>query len=435
MTDSAPFWNRRQLLSASGALGLGLGFGAAGGAATAERLETPATAQPDGLPPLTNRVADLEPPGPADFAARLDRARQALTARGLGALVVEATSSLGYFTGVEWGQSERVFAVVIPRRGDPVFVVPAFEAGRAGERIASGSEMRLWAENDSPYRRVAEVLAERGVASEPLAADPASRFFVVDGLRQALVGRPGGVVDGAAVIQACRGQKDAREIALMRRANAITEAAIARATASLREGMTEADVAAAVRAAHEAQGAPPGWALVLFGASAAYPHGTKAKATLRRGDLVLLDCGTEVHGYQSDISRTVACGPPSDRQRRIWELVRQAQLAAFTAARPGVACGAVDQAARQVIADGGFGPGFTYFTHRLGHGIGMDGHEWPYLVADSPVVLSPGMTTSNEPGIYLPGELGVRLEDIIHVTADGCEFLSQPMTELAVIDA
>lgn len=420
-------WNRRQLVQGGGALGLAAMVGRAAGGATA--AGDPALTK--AAPVLANRVDDLAAPGREDFERRVEAAQRALAAADLGALVVEATSSLGYFTGVRWWPSERVFAVVIPRRGEPVYVAPAFEAGRARERIAGGEELRVWQENESPYLRVAEVLRDRGLATQPVALDPAARFFVADGLRGALAGP---LVDGAPIVNACRGRKDAKEIALMRRANEITEAAIARALSGLGEGQTQADLAQAVAAAHVAQGAAPGWALVLFGPNAAYPHGTDATYQLRKGDLVLMDCGTDVHGYQSDITRTVAFGaPPSDRQRKAWTTVQRAQQVAFATARPGVACGAVDRAARVVIEEAGFGAGYASFTHRLGHGIGMDGHEWPYLVEGNPQLLEPGMTCSDEPGIYLVGELGVRLEDIIHVTEDGCELLSHPMAEIEVV--
>jgi Xaa-Pro dipeptidase len=210
----------------------------------------------------------------------------------------------------------------------------------------------------------------------------------------------------------------------MRRACAITLHAYRAVFASLAEGLTTAQVAGWIAAAHRRLGVRGG-ALVLFGPDAAHPHGTANPRPLRRGDVVLVDGGCRVHGYQSDITRTAVFGaPPTDRQRRVWDLVRKAQAAAFEAARPGVECQAVDAAARRVIEDGGFGPGYAFFTHRLGHGIGLDGHEWPYMVRGNRANLVAGMTFTDEPGIYIPGELGIRHEDTVAVTAEGCENLA-----------
>jgi Xaa-Pro dipeptidase len=380
---------------------------------------------------MENRVSGVAGPGPEDFQRRLERARELMMQEKLDALFVETGTTQAYFTGVEWWPSERVFGVVIPRRGAPAYVAPAFEEGRARESIAVGEELRCWQEDESPYRLIGGILEDRGIRAGRLGVDPDLRYFVLRGLQE---GTAAEVVDGAAVVHGCRGHKNAREIGWMRLANSITQAAIARAMAGLRPGMVQEEAAAAVREAHQAQGAPPGWALVLFGPNAAFPHGTEANYQLQEGDVVLMDCGTAVHGYGSDITRTAVFGrPPSDRQQRIGELVRKAQEAARRSARPGVACGTVDAAARRVIEEGGFGPGYRYFTHRLGHGIGMDGHEWPYLVRGSSIPLEPGMTFSDEPGIYVVGELGVRLEDIIHITPEGCEYLSEPVESLPVV--
>ncbi len=421
-SSPGPGWTRRDLLRVGGAVGLGLSS------------TLPAFAAGNGPTPphpLRNRVDDIDGPASKDFLERIEKARRSLAKHGLGALFIDATTSLTYFSGISWWPSERVFGLVIPRKGEVAYVCPAFEEGRAREYLQVGEDIRVWQENESPYRRVREILKDRGLGSGKLAVDSAARLFVFDGLQKELTAS---VVEGAAVINDCRGRKAPKELALMRRANEITQRAIAHAAALLQPGMTQGQLAKAVQDAHVAQGAAPGWALVLFGPNAAYPHGTDGAYTLKEGDLVLMDCGTDVHGYQSDISRTFAFGKtPNDRQRRVWDVVRNAQKAAFEKIRPGVPAGDIDRTARAFIEAAGFGAGYTALTHRLGHGIGMQGHEWPYLVQDNPLPLAPGMTFSNEPGIYLVGELGVRIEDILCVTEEGCEYLSTPIKEIEVV--
>ncbi|MCB1033010.1 MAG: M24 family metallopeptidase [Acidobacteria bacterium] len=422
-------WSRRQLLKAGGALGVGLATAASAGSRAEARKASETSS-----PPLRNRVEDIGGPNKADYEARIEKARRAVVDHGFDALFVEAGTSLSYFSGVSWWPSERVFGLLIPRKGEIAYVSPAFEEGRARERITVGTDVRTWQEDESPYAQVHGILKERGLTTSRLAVDPEARLFVFDGLANELSATR--VLEGSGVINACRGRKDEKELALMRRANEITQAAIFHAASRLEEGMTQRQLAQAVQDAHVAQGAEPGWALVLFGPNAAYPHGTDASYTLKKGDLVLMDCGTEVHGYQSDITRTYCFGKaPTDRQLQVWEVVRQAQEAAFRRIRPGVHAGEIDRTARAVIEKAGFGSGYSAFTHRLGHGIGMEGHEWPYLVRGNPLPLAPGMTFSNEPGIYLVGDIGVRIEDILCVTNEGCQYLSEPVTELQVVGA
>jgi Xaa-Pro dipeptidase len=353
---------------------------------------------------------------------RLDRVQRRLVDTGLDAIVVGPGSSLAYFTGVEWGLSERFLGMVLGRTGDPVWVTPAFEKDRALEQVRVGGDVRAWQEDDSPYALVARALADRGAASGRVGIDEAMPFAFSDGIGQALPAAR--LVSATPVTAGCRMVKDAHERALMSRACAITLTAFRAVFASLAEGQTAEQVAGWVAAAHRRLGARGG-ALVLFGPDAASPHGTAKPRDLRRGDVVLIDGGCRVHGYQSDITRTAVFGsPPSDRQRRIWDLVRRAQTAAYEAARPGVECQAIDAAARKVVENGGFGPGYRYFTHRLGHGIGLDGHEWPYMVRGNAARLLAGTTFTDEPGIYVPGELGIRHEDTVAVTENGCENLA-----------
>jgi Xaa-Pro dipeptidase len=415
--DLAPL-PRRRLLQLSGCAGALL---AAGQGPDAEAQAPPADELPDAIRALRPMTEGVSPVTVDEHRARLARAQGLLAEAGLDAMVLGPGSSLAYFTGAEWGLSERFLGVVLGRSGDPVWVAPAFEKDRALEQVRGLGDVRVWAEDEAPFSLVAGALADRGAATGRVGIDEALPFAFSDGIGQAVP--PARLSSATPVTAAGRRVKDAHELALMRRACAITLHAFRSVFASLREGLTAAQVSGWVAAAHRRLGVRGG-ALVLFGPDAAFPHGTARPKALARGDVVLIDGGCRVHGYQSDITRTGVFGKaPTDRQRQIWDLVRKAQAAAFAAARPGVECQAVDAAARRVIEDGGFGPGYLYFTHRLGHGIGLDGHEWPYMVRGDRTRLAAGMTFTDEPGIYVRGELGIRHEDTVVVTPDGCENL------------
>jgi Xaa-Pro dipeptidase len=355
--------------------------------------------------------------------ARIARAQRLMAENGLDAIVMASGSSLHYFTGATWGLSERLFGAVLTRQGDPAWVTPAFEKLRASEQIKIGGDVRAWEEHESPYALVAGILADRRVASGRVGIEETMPFVFSNGIAQAA---PAARLESATPVTAgCRMIKDAHEIALLRRACEITMHAHRAVFASLRVGMTQEQVAGLCAEAHRRLGIRGG-VLVLFGADAAFPHGTTAPKPLAAGDVVLLDGGGKLHGYQSDISRTMVFGaPPTERQRTIWQTVRRAQDAAFAAAKPGVPCEDVDQAARRVVEEAGFGRGYERFTHRLGHGIGLDGHEWTNFVRGNTTRLRPGMCFSNEPGIYIPGELGVRHEDIIVITETGAENMTR----------
>jgi len=418
MTFTAPL-TRRRLLQASasaGALFAAAGFEAEAQTPPAEDLPAPVRA----LQPMMHGVAPI---AVDEHRSRLTRAQTLLATAGLDAMVVGPGSSLAYFTGADWGLSERFLGMVLGRTGEPTWITPAFEKDRALEQIRVGTDVRAWQEDESPYALVARALADRKAATGRIGVEETLPFAFSDGIAQALPAAR--LANATSVTAGCRMVKDAHELALMRRACAITLAAFRAVFASLSEGQTVAQVSAWLAAAHRRLGARGG-ALVLFGPDAAFPHGTAKPRTLRAGDVVLVDGGCRVHGYSSDITRTAVFGArPTDRQRRVWDLVRKAQVAAFDAARPGVECQAVDAAARKVIEDGGFGPGYAFLTHRLGHGIGLDGHEWPYMVRGNTTKLAVGMTFTDEPGIYVPGELGIRHEDTVAVTEAGCENLGR----------
>lgn len=405
---------RRQWLQVSGV--------AAGGA-----LATPPLAAEEPLPApvaLLQPMKDgVEPISLDERRARVARAQKLLAEHGLDALVLGPGSSLEYFTGAEWTVSERFFGAVLTRSGEPAWVVPAFERSRGLEQARLGTDVRAWEEHESPYTLLAAILKDRGALTGRVGLEETLDFVFADGLAQAAPAAR--LVSGTPVTAGCRVVKDAHELQLMRRACEITLRAHRAVFESLREGMTQEQASALSSAAHKRLGVRGG-ALVLFGADAAFPHGTAKPQPLKAGDLVLVDGGGRLHGYASDVSRTGVFGAaPTARQRQVWDVVRRAQEAAFRAARPGVECQAVDAAARRVIDDAGFGPGYRCFTHRVGHGIGMDGHEWTYLVQGNATPLRPGMCFSDEPGIYLPGELGVRHEDVITITETGAECLSK----------
>jgi len=372
---------------------------------------------PPPIAALRPRLDGVAPIGLDERRARLVKAQRLMGEAGLDALVMASGTSLAYFTGAKWGLSERFFGAVLFREGDPAWVTPAFEKTRALEQIRLGGDVRAWEEDASPYALVAGLLREHGATR--VGIEEAMPFAFADGIGQAAPAAR--LVSATPVTAGCRRIKDAHEIALMRRACEITVAAHRAVFQSLRAGMTQDEVAALSREAHRRLGVEGG-SLVLFGKDAAFPHGTEKPEPLAPGQFVLIDGGCKVHGYASDITRTGIFGaPPTQRQRRIWDVVRDAQRAAFEGGRPGVECQALDAAARAVVDDAGFGPGYRTFTHRLGHGIGMDGHEWTHLVRGNATRLEPGMCFSDEPGIYLPGEIGVRHEDVIFVTDAGAE--------------
>jgi len=373
-----------------------------------------------GAQELKSLTAGVEPLKPEDFALRREKARRLLAEKGLDALFVGGGTNLLYFTKVGWWLSERVFGVVLSRKKDPVWVCPAFELERAKELVPSGMEIRTWEEHESPYELVGGVMRDLGAATGKLATAPDLRAFEVHGLRRALPALE--IVDGAPVTEGCRGVKTEKEIAFMDLANRITKLAYREGFKAMRAGMTTRDLSGAISAATQRLGSSGGGG-PQFGPNSAFPHGSQVPRTLAEGDIVLVDGGCGVEGYRSDVTRTVVFGEPTDKQRRVWDIVRKAQEAALAAARPGATCESVDRAARKVVEDAGYGPGYEYFAHRLGHGIGMEGHEYPYLVKGNTLKMEPGMTFSNEPGIYIYGEFGVRIEDCLVVTEDGARHL------------
>jgi Xaa-Pro dipeptidase len=398
------------------------------GATTLGRAPTSPGADPCRLPPsiqsLTPRTDGITPISDDERRARIARAQRLMGAQGIGAIVIEPGSSMHYYTGVRWSRSERTFATVIPASGSLSWVCPAFEEARARELIRFGDDIRVWQEEESPFALIAAILKDRGAAEAKVGVEEQVRFFVMDGLRQAAPAAE--LVSATPVTAGCRMFKSAAELALMQRATDITILAIKAGFATFMAGMTQYDLAGNVTAALTRLGGSDPWALVGFGEYSAYPHGSVRPQRLQRGDVVLLDTGCAVEGYQSDMTRTTVFGRPTRRQTEVWNLERKAQDAAFAAAQVGTPCEAVDAAARQVITDAGFGPDYRLpgLPHRTGHGIGLDGHEWTNFVRGNTTPIAPGMCFSDEPMIAIYGEFGVRLEDCLYITEQGPRFFS-----------
>jgi Xaa-Pro dipeptidase len=357
--------------------------------------------------------------------ARIEKARRLMAENKIDAVLLEGGTSMFYFTGVNWGLSERTFAVVLPAKGVRALITPKFEEERARELIRFGKDVRVWEEDESPYKVIAGILEDRGIRAGRISLEERLRFFIFDGVRNVAPAHT--YLSADPVTIGCRVIKSPAELALMQKASDITIEAYRSVVTQLKEGMTKAEFSAIAAAAYKALGST-GSIGVNFGEATSLPHGSIKPRNLREGDVVLMDGGCNIDGYRSDISRTVVFGKPAQRQLDIWNLEKEAQAAAFKAAKPGVPCEDVDAAARKVITDAGLGPDYKVpgLPHRTGHGIGLDGHEWINLVRGNKTPLAPGMCFTNEPMIVIPGEFGVRLEDDMHITEEGAKFFSQP---------
>ena len=403
-------FDRRGMLKAAGAVTASAAL-PAGIAIAAQSARVP-------IPPPIGREERLQ---------RIAKARTLMKQNGIGALIVEPGASLDYLTGVQWWRSERLTAAVIPVQGDPIVVTPFFEKPSVEESLKIPAEVRVWQEDEEPLKVVAEFLKERGVAGPPVGFEETNRYWILDRLRQQLPDVK--VVSANPVVRSQRMLKSPAELALMQAAADITIAAYRDIHPKIREGMTPSDINALYVAAIEARGAATDGGLILLGEASAYPHGSGKPQHVRKGEVVLLDCGCEVHGYQSDISRTFVFGaPPTAEQRKVWEHMRRGQDIAMAAAKVGAPAGSVDDAVRSAYEGWGYGPRYKLpgTSHRTGHGIGMEGHEPINLVHGEKTPLAAGMCFSNEPGIYLPGKFGIRLEDCFYMTASGPKWFTVP---------
>jgi len=420
--------SRRRFLEVGG---ITAGMAASRGLVTAAAAQEADASLPPSLAKLQSRKSEATPISREERHERQERARQLMSENGLDAILLMEGTSLRYFSGIRWWGGERMFTLVLPAKGAAFYVCPAFEEGRAREQIQNAPDggqpdVRVWQEDESPYERVAQGLKDRGISSGKLGIEETVRFVFADGIRKAAA--QADLTSATPVTAGCRMIKTAHEIALMRLAAQVTLAAYHAAYLAVKDGMTQPQLEELVKKAHERLGFTGG-ADVQVGEFSAFPHGSVTPQVVHEGTIVLMDGGCSVEGYQSDITRTYVLGKATDKMNRVFDIVLRAQSAALAAARPGVECGAIDAAARKVVTDGGFGPDYKYFTHRLGHGMGMDGHEWPYLVRGNPTKLQANMTTSNEPGIYIRGEFGVRIEDDMHIMEDKAElFTPKPVS-------
>ncbi len=407
-------FNRRQLLAGS--------IGLAATLASSWPNSTWASVSDD----LPNLGQSAVPISKAERLQRIANVQGRMRAAGIGAMLVEPGSSLVYFSGINWWRSERVTAFLIPAEGEGIVVTPFFEAPSIRESLAIPAEIRTWNEDDDPMMLAANWLKEHKLTRLPVAVEETVRHFVADGLRRALPSID--VVSGASVVRACRMRKSSAEIALMQTASDITIQAFRQVGQRIEKGMTPSDIGRMIQATTSAMGGESELPLVLLGEASAYPHGSGMPQRVREGEVILIDGGCTVHGYTSDISRTMVFGEPNRLQRTVWEHVHRGQQIALEAAQNGATAGSVDDTVRTWYTRLGYGPDYKLpgLSHRTGHGIGMDGHEPVNLVRGERTRLEPGMCFSNEPGIYIPGKFGIRLEDCFHMTEDGPKWFSVP---------
>jgi Xaa-Pro dipeptidase len=415
--------NRRRFLLSSAAL-------AAAPALTLEAQRPTAPPSSGPLPPavaaLKNRKSEVVPITLTERQQRFERARELMHQQKMSAICITGGTSLVYFTGIRWGQSERLFAFILPATGAPFIVCPVFEEDRVRERLTSvpdGATTKIytWNEDEDPYALTAKALREAGISTGSLGMEERVQFVFADRIAQACPGLK--ITSAIPLVFGCRSIKSSAELALMRLANAITFSVYEAVYKSAGPGTTTRQFSELVSAAYMHCGVQ-GDASCQVGEYSALPHGSIQPQVIREGEIVLIDDGCTVEGYQSDMSRSFVYGKPTDKQRKVFDIVHKAQSAALAAARPGVECQAIDAAARGVVTAAGFGPDYAHFSHRVGHGIGMDGHEWPYLVRGNTQPLAVGMTFSDEPGVYIKGEFGIRLEDDWVVTPTGAEMFT-----------
>jgi Xaa-Pro dipeptidase len=393
--------------------------------------DTPAGPLPPSIAALSSMRNRAKPISAEERRARIERARKIMGEQKIDAIILAGGTSLNYFTGIRWGNSERLTAVIIPKIGNPYIVTPAFEEDRTREQLARGpmehTDVAIWQEDESPFDRVAQGLKDRGIATGRLGVEETAKFVFADSIAGAAPGLH--ITSATPVTAGCRMIKEQHELDLMRLACEATLTCYEAVFKALKPGMTQDDCSSLIAAAYGRLGFP-GFASVQVGEYTALPHGSITPQTIREGTIIMIDDGCTVDGYQSDITRTFVLGKATDKMKKVFDIVHQAQSAALKAARPGAPLESIDAAARKVIVDAGYGPGFKYFSHRVGHGMGMDGHEWPYLVKNNmfgwekALTLQPGMVFSDEPGVYIKGEFGVRLEDDMHITATGAELFT-----------
>ena len=379
------------------------------------------------LAELVDMTQDITPISLAEYQLRIEKAQALMKSNNIDALYLNAGTNLYYFTGTRWYASERMVAAVIPQSGELFYIAPHFEVNTLKQYMQVEGEIYAWHEHESPYELLIETLNEKALPHQSLAIDESTPYFIADGIKH--VAPQVTLHNSKAITAGCRTQKSAQEIALLQRAKDMT-LEVHKATASiLYEGITTQEVTQFINDAHKAVGASGSYfCIVLFGEDSSYPHGVKSPKALDKDDVVLIDTGCQLEGYNSDITRTYVFGEPTERQKEMWQIEKDAQIAAFKAAQIGTACGDVDIAARSYLESKGLGPDYQTpgCPHRTGHGIGLDIHEWPYLVSSDRTPLAKGMTFSNEPMLVLPGEFGIRLEDHFYMTEHGPKWFTEP---------
>lgn len=406
--------NKRLFLKLTAGLGAMSAIGASAATGSSEKTALQAI------------TGDVKPISKAEHEARIQKAQKLMAEQGLSALVIEPGASMTYFSGMQWWRSERLTALVIPKEGKPTVVTPFFEAPSVKESLAVDADVRVWQEHESPFEQVNEALKALKLNKGKIGFENTVRYFVLNGLMALMTDCEH--VPAEPVILGCRMYKSAHELQLMHKANEITLRAYEQVYTQMEAGMSQSDVKQIMAATQQQLGGSSTWGLVLFNEASAYPHGTSQKQVISEGSIVLMDCGCAVHGYQSDISRTWVFGEASKKQRDVWNAVHKGQQIAFETAQTGTATGKVDDAVRAYYETLGYGPAYALpgLSHRTGHGIGMEGHEKVNFVHGETTKLAPGMCLSNEPGIYLPGEFGVRLEDCLYMTESGPAWFTEP---------
>ena len=402
--------NKRSFLKATTALTAG---------SLAPRIGFNAAREVDDIEMLKSLTKEAQPISKVEREDRIRKAQILMQAENIDALLLEAGSALIYFTGVKWRRSERFTGVIIPKEGDIVFITPYFEEPSVRESMAFEAEVRTWHEHEDPFKIVVDILRDRKILQGKLAIEETIRHFIVNGI--AKLTSVTQLVSGKKITRGCRMFKSINELALMQVANNVTLEAYRYVYKNIQVGMSPRDIGSMMSEASTSLGGVVKFSGVLLNEASAYPHGTKQPQQVKEGGMILMDCGCSVHDYVSDISRSWVFGEPTKKQRQVWNTVKQGQELALETAQVGVPAGQVDDVVRAFYTKMGYGPDYETpgLSHRLGHGIGIDGHEPINFVRGESTKLAPGMCFSDEPGIYIFGEFGVRLEDCLYITETG----------------
>ncbi|UAA39990.1 aminopeptidase P family protein [Paraneptunicella aestuarii] len=386
--------------------------------------------KPSSLSSLESITTGIEPISSDERVRRIKKAQEIMKSLNIAALVLEPGAAMDYFSGIQWWRSERLTALIIPQQSEVAVVCPFFEEPSIRETLQVGKDVRVWQEHESPFKQVKAILKDRGINKGKIAFEESVRYFVLQGVMAELSDMEH--VSAEPVTRGCRMYKSLHELQLMHKANEVTLKAYEHVWQQLQVGMSQSQVVGLMKQAQSQLGGSGAWALALFNEASAYPHGTREEQTIREGSVVLMDSGCTVHGYRSDISRTFVFGEANSKQRKIWNTVHKGQMIAFEKAQIGTAAGKVDDSVRAFYQSQGFGPEYKLpgLSHRTGHGIGMETHESVNFVHGETTPLQLGMCFSNEPGIYIPGEFGVRLEDCLYMGEKGAQWFTEPPASL-----